>query len=113
MILYNNLPQIDLHGYDRDYARIEINDFIRDNYLQKNQKVIIIHGVGTGILRKTTHETLKHNKLVVSYKLDNFNSGTTIVEIRRKNWQNQTFVLKYKTLCEEGEFKYAHRGIWK
>ena len=28
MIFYNNLPQIDLHGYDRDYARIEINDFI-------------------------------------------------------------------------------------
>ena len=29
--LYSNLPQIDLHGYDRDYARIQINDFIEDN----------------------------------------------------------------------------------
>jgi DNA-nicking Smr family endonuclease len=28
MMLYSNLPQIDLHGYDRDYARIVINDFI-------------------------------------------------------------------------------------
>lgn len=84
MILYSNLPQIDLHGYDRDYARIEINDFIRDNYIQKNYKVLIIHGVGTGVIRKTTHETLKHNKLVSSYKLDNFNSGTTIVEIKKK-----------------------------
>lgn len=104
MIFYNNLPQIDLHGYDRDYARIEINDFIRDNYMQKKYQVLIIHGVGTGILRKTTHETLKRNKLVSSYKLDNFNSGTTIVEIKKRNWQNRTFVLKYKTLCEEGEF---------
>lgn len=84
-MLFSNLPQIDLHGYDRDYARIEINDFIRDNYIQKNYQVLIIHGNGTGILRKTTHETLKHNKLVSSYKLDNFNSGTTIVEIRKRN----------------------------
>ena len=68
-IFLDNLPKIDLHGYDRDYARIEINDFIRDNYIQKNYQVLIIHGVGTGILRKTTHETLKHNKLVSSYKL--------------------------------------------
>lgn len=84
--LYSNLPQIDLHGYDRDYARIVINDFINDNYLQKNLRVLIIHGVGTGILRKTTHETLKHNKLVTAYKLDNFNSGTTIVDIKKRNY---------------------------
>ena len=82
--LYSNLPQIDLHGFDRDYARIQINDFIDDNYRQKNEKVIIVHGNGTGILRKTTQETLKKNKLVKSYKLDNFNSGTTIVEIKKK-----------------------------
>lgn len=83
--LYNNLPQLDLHGIDRDYARILINDFIYDNYVQKNNKVIIVHGIGTGIVRKTTQETLKRNKYVVSYKIDNFNSGTTIVEIKQKN----------------------------
>ena len=37
------------------------------------------------ILRKMTHETLIKNKLVSSFKLDNFNSGTTIVEIRKRN----------------------------
>lgn len=84
MVLYNNLPQIDLHGFDSDYARIVINDFIRDSYIQRNQCVLIIHGNGTGILRKTTQETLKRNKLVDSYKLDNFNSGTTIVNIKKK-----------------------------
>ena len=83
--LYNNLPQLDLHGIDRDYARILINDFIYDNYVQKNSKVIIVHGIGTGIVRKTTQETLKRNKYVDSYKIDNFNSGTTIVEIKQKN----------------------------
>ncbi|MBE6157169.1 MAG: hypothetical protein E7160_00010 [Firmicutes bacterium] len=79
--LYSNLPSLDLHGYDRDYARITINEFIEDNYKMKKKTVIIIHGIGTGILRKTTHEVLKKNKLVKEYKIDNFNVGTTIVEL--------------------------------
>ena len=82
MTLYSNLPSLDLHGLDRDYARILINDFILDNYKLMNRKVIIVHGIGTGIIRKTTMETLKNNKYVETYKLDNFNSGTTIVELK-------------------------------
>lgn len=82
MTLYSNLPSLDLHGLDRDYARILINDFILDNYKLKNRKIIIVHGIGTGIIRKTTMETLKNNKYVETYKLDNFNSGTTIVELK-------------------------------
>lgn len=79
--LYDNLPKLDLHGLDRDYARILINDFIRDNYNIKNKRVIIVHGIGTGIIRNTTQETLRKNKLVKAFKIDNFNSGTTIVDI--------------------------------
>ncbi len=85
MTLYSNLPSLDLHGLDRDYARILINDFILDNYKLKNRKVIIVHGIGTGIIRKTTMETLKNNKYVETYKLDNFNSGTTIVELKNNS----------------------------
>lgn len=81
MILYNNLNSLDLHGCDRDTARILINEFVLDNYKLRNSKVIIIHGIGTGVLRKTTHLVLKNNKYVSNYKLDNFNSGTTIVQI--------------------------------
>ena len=81
--LYSNLPTIDLHGIDRDYARILINEFISDNYKIKNQKVIIIHGNGSGIIKKTTQETLKNNRLVDDYKIDNFNSGMTIVAIKK------------------------------
>lgn len=81
--LYNNLPTIDLHGLDRDYARILINEFILDNYKMKNTKVIIVHGNGTGIIKKITQETLKRNKLVEDYKIDNFNSGMTVVIIRK------------------------------
>ena len=84
-LLSNYLPQIDLHGLDRDYARILINEFIEDNYKLHNYKVLTIHGNGSGILKKTTQETLRQNRLVESYKIDNFNTGTTIVEIRTKN----------------------------
>lgn len=82
--LYSNLPTIDLHGIDRDYAKILINDFIRDNFIAKNYKVIIVHGNGTGIIKKTTQDTLRRNKYVEDFKIDNFNSGMTIVNIRKK-----------------------------
>ncbi len=82
--LYSNLPTLDLHGVDRDYARILINDFISDNYKAKNLKVVIIHGNGTGIIKKTTQSTLKVNKLVEEFHIDNFNDGMTIVCIRKK-----------------------------
>lgn len=81
MILYKNLNTLDLHGYDRDSARVLINEFIEDNYKLKNKRVIIIHGVGTGILKNTTHRVLKNNRKVTSFKLDNFNIGMTIVDI--------------------------------
>lgn len=82
MLLYSNLPTLDMHGFDRDYARIMINDFIRDQHKLKEKKIVIIHGIGTGTLRKTTFEVLKKNKYVIDYKLDNFNDGMTIVNLR-------------------------------
>ncbi len=81
--LYSNLPTLDLHGENSDYARIKINEFIEDNYKLNNEKVIIIHGIGTGIIRNTTQKTLKNNSKVEDYKIDNFNEGQTIVSIKR------------------------------
>ena len=81
--LYNNLPQLDLHGLDREYARILINEFIEDNYLLKKDKIIIIHGNGFGIIKKTVKETLSKNRIVESFKIDNFNSGMTVVFLKK------------------------------
>lgn len=82
--LYSNLPTLDLHGFDRDYARILINDFIKDHYNIRSRQVVIIHGNGTGVIKKTTQETLKVNRFVEEYHIDNFNDGMTIVSIRKK-----------------------------
>ena len=80
--LFSNCPTLDLHGESSDYARFAINDFINDNYKLKNEYVVIIHGKGSGILKKTTQAVLRENKLVDEYKIDNFNDGQTIVKIR-------------------------------
>lgn len=82
VIFTNNLPQLDLHGYDRDTARVAINDFIRDNIKLKNEIVVIIHGIGSGILKSTTMETLKNNRYVIDQRIDFYNVGTTLVKIR-------------------------------
>ena len=84
MNLYNRYPVLDLHGFDRDYARIMINDFIMDCYQMRSEKAIIIHGIGSGILRKATQEVLKKNRYVLDAKLDFFNPGETMVVLKEK-----------------------------
>lgn len=82
VIFTDNLPTIDLHGLDVLYARIKINEFIKDNKKMKNSIVAIIHGRGLGILKRETDNTLKNNKDVLDYKLFYNNTGMTIVKIK-------------------------------
>ena len=84
MLLKSNLPSIDLHGETTDVARVLVNEFIDDNYKMGNEEVVIIHGKGTGALKKTVHETLKNNKKVKDFKLDYSNVGSTIIIIDKK-----------------------------
>ena len=61
---YNNLPTIDLHGETKDISKILVKDFIYDNYKLKNEYVVLIHGIGKGIVKKSIYEELKINKYV-------------------------------------------------
>lgn len=81
-IFIKNYPTIDLHGYDRETAKVVVNDFVYENSKLKNYNVVIIHGIGTGIIKQAVHDTLKNNKLVVEYKLHNYNIGMTVVKIK-------------------------------
>ena len=81
VIFLDSLPTLDLHGYDRISAHIAINDFIKENHILKNNIVVIIHGIGSGIIFKETQETLRKNKLVRDFKTYYYNNGCTIVEI--------------------------------
>ena len=44
----------------------------------KKDKIIIIHGIGTGLVRQAVHEVLSQNKYVSEYHTLNLNNGCTI-----------------------------------
>lgn len=77
-------PKIDLHGYDRESARVATNDFINENLILKNDTILIIHGIGSGIVKSSVHKALSQNKYVLEYKTDNFNPGCTIIKLAIK-----------------------------
>ena len=78
------LPSIDLHGMDRVCARIKTEEFINDSIKLKNKRVVIIHGIGSGILRKEIADYLRHDKRVKEYKLDFMNPGCTVISLEDK-----------------------------
>ena len=55
--------------------------FINDNIKMKNSFIVIVHGIGSGILKETTQKTLAINKKVIEYKIYPFNVGCTIAKI--------------------------------
>lgn len=82
VIFPDSFPKLDLHGYDRETARVAINDFIIDNIKMKNEIITIVHGIGSGVIRNTTIELLSKNKNVVDFKSDYSNRGCTIVKLK-------------------------------
>ena len=62
IIFIDSLPTLDLHGFDSNYAAIKINEFINDNYIMRNKNIVIVHGIGDGIIRRVTQDTLRLNK---------------------------------------------------
>lgn len=85
IIFIDNLPKLDLHGCDREISQVLINDFINDNIKMQNEFIVIIHGIGSGIIKNITLKTLSKNKYVKAYKIYNFNSGCTIVQLDLTN----------------------------
>ena len=80
-MIRSNVPTLDLHGETKEIARVLVNEFVNDNYKLKKDMIVIIHGIGAGISKQEVHSTLKSNKYVGKYYLDNFNIGCTIVEL--------------------------------
>ena len=64
-IFLERYPKIDLHGYDRDSARMVTNDFINENIILGNDTIVIIHGIGQGIVKQEVHNVLKNNIYVI------------------------------------------------
>ena len=82
VIFTSDLPSIDLHGFDRDTARVKVLEFIKDNKVLKNDIICIVHGVGSGIVKNEVHTTLRRSKDVIDFKLFYNNTGYTIAKIK-------------------------------
>ncbi len=81
-IFINMYPSVDMHGLDRESARVLTDDFVKENIKLGNKKIIIIHGKGSHIVKQSVHQELNKNQYVEDYKLDNFNDGITVVSLK-------------------------------
>ncbi len=81
LIFIDNLPTLDLHGLDRDSARVAVLDFIKDNLKMGNHYIVIVHGVGSGILKTEVTNTLRTHSNVLEYRIWNYNRGCTVAYI--------------------------------
>lgn len=82
---YSISAEINLIGMTSDEAISELDKYLDDAYLAHLSPVRVVHGKGSGILRKAVHQYLRRQKHVASYRLGEFgegDAGVTIVEFK-------------------------------
>lgn len=82
---YSISAEINLIGKTTDEAVAELDKYLDDAYIAHLSPVRIVHGKGSGALRKAVHQYLKRQKHVASYRLGEFgegDAGVTIVEFK-------------------------------
>ena len=78
--------EINLLGKTVDEAVAELDKYLDDAYIAHLKTVRIVHGKGTGALRKGIHNYLRRQKHVDSFRLGEFgegDAGVTIVELKK------------------------------
>lgn len=78
--------EINLLGKTVDEAVAELDKYLDDAYIAHLKTVRVVHGKGTGALRKGVHNYLKRQKHVASFRLGEFgegDAGVTIVEFKK------------------------------
>lgn len=77
--------EINLLGCTVDEAIAELDKYLDDAYIAHLKSVRIVHGKGTGALRKGIHDYLRRQKHVSSFRLGEFgegDAGVTIVDFK-------------------------------
>ena len=74
-------PEINLLGLTVDEAVFKLEKYLDDAMIAGLSSVRVVHGKGTGALRKGIHEYLRHQNFVKSYKLAEFGEGDAGVTI--------------------------------
>lgn len=77
--------ELDLRGLNVEESIEKVDKYIDDAVLAGLHEVSIIHGKGTGILRKAIHAHFHNHTHVAAYRLGNYgegDTGVTIVELK-------------------------------
>lgn len=77
--------EFDMRGMNAEEGIMELERFIDGCVLSGIKNVTVIHGKGTGVLRKAVHEALRRNKSVRTFRLGVFGegeAGVTIAELK-------------------------------
>ena len=74
-----------MRGQNAEEALMILDQFIDNCALSGVKTITIIHGKGTGVLRKAVHQRLKSHKLIRVFRLGVYGegeSGVTIAELK-------------------------------
>ena len=77
--------KVDLRGMDSEEAIMTLDKYLDTAFRLGIGEFTVVHGKGTGVLRKAVQQYLKKNKFIKSYRLGTFGEGedgVTIVQIK-------------------------------
>ena len=77
--------ELDIRGLETLEAEAVVENFLSAAVMGRLETVTIIHGKGTGALRKAVHDILRRNKAVKSFRLGVYGegeSGVTVVTLK-------------------------------
>ncbi len=78
-------PEVDLRGMMTDEAILALDRFLDNAVMGRLETVTVIHGKGTGAVRKAVREHLKRSKYVKSFRPGRYGEGedgVTVVELK-------------------------------
>jgi len=78
------IDEVHLRHLTVDEALLKLDKYLHDAFVAGLHQVRVVHGKGTGTLRRVVRERLAEHSLVKSYRLGGYGeggAGVTIVEL--------------------------------